>query len=177
PRPGRAFGAPERAAQTMKRRGVSLLEVLVAVVIFLLAFGALSDLVSSSSRRAAEVQMRGEAAMRCQSKLSEVASGAVPLSSQEDVPFDEDSNWHWSLDASQGEVAGVWNVQVRVSRQQSDGSKVEVALGQMVLDPSIRGSSMDTVASTGMDTGDTGGGGSATGATGGSSTPAGGGAT
>jgi len=134
-----------------QRTGLSLLEVLVAMTIFLSSLIGISQLVTLASERAMDVQQQGEATRLCQSKLAEIVAGAVPLSSQSDVPFDEDDAYHWSLDAEQANVAGLWTVQVTVSRSRPDGSKVEVVLSQMVLDPGLRGSTADTATPAGTD--------------------------
>jgi len=125
------------------RCGLTLLEVLVALGIFLTALVGISKLVTLAADQARDVQQQAQATQLCQAKLAEVAAGFVPLSGQSDVPFDEDSNWLWSLDAAQGDIAGLWKVTVRVTRQRPDGSRVECSLDRMLLDPSLRGSALD----------------------------------
>jgi general secretion pathway protein I len=126
-----------------KRHGLTLLEVLVALGIFLMAFASISHLVTLSADRALEVQQQGKAAQLCQAKLAEVAAGIVPLSGQTDVPFDEDPKFLWSLDAAQADISGLWKVTVRVSLERSDGSRTECSLDRMLLDPSLRGNALD----------------------------------
>jgi general secretion pathway protein I len=128
------------------RPGISLLEVLVALAVFLISIGAIIQLVNASADLALEIQERGEAGRLAQSKMAEVVAGIVPLSRQNEATFDEDpeNGWTWSLDPQQGDVANLWTVTVKVSRMRQNGDKVEVSLSQMVLDPSIRGSAMDT---------------------------------
>jgi hypothetical protein len=123
---------------------MSLLEVVVALAIFLMALAAIGLLISRGGNQALEVQQQGQATQLCQAKLAEVIAGAVPLSGQSDVPFDEDPQWLWSLDAEQGPVTGLWNVTVRVARRRSEGLRSLCSLTQMVLDPSLRGSTFDT---------------------------------
>jgi hypothetical protein len=45
------------------------------------------------------------------------------------------------MEANQGVngISNLWQIQVRVYRELDSGQKVEVSLGQMILDPSIRG--------------------------------------
>jgi hypothetical protein len=125
------------------------MEVLVALSIFLLSFAVLSQLITLASERAHDVEMRTRAAQLCQSKMNEVSSGIVPLSSVGDTPFDEDSEWQWSLDAEQSSsVPGLWTVTVRVSRTNPEGQQAETELWGMLLDPSQRGSAMDTITVT-----------------------------
>jgi prepilin-type N-terminal cleavage/methylation domain-containing protein len=141
-----------------RRPGMTLLEVLIALAVFLLSLVALGRLVTWAGDRALDVQQRSRAAELCRSKLNEVQAGAVALSSQSDVPFDEDSVYHWSLDAEQGQVSGLWNVTVRVTCTRKGGSGAGATLSQMVLDPSMVGSTQDTPgASTTDDSSTTGG--------------------
>jgi hypothetical protein len=122
---------------------MSLLEVLLALSIFLFALIGVGRLISLGADHALEVQKQARATVLCQSKMDEVAAGVVPLSPQTDMPFDEDSKYTWSLDCTQGNVAGLWNVTIKVSRQAADGSKTDTSLSQMVLDPAIRGNAGD----------------------------------
>ncbi len=147
-----------RSARRKRRRGLSLLEVLVAVVIFLIAFVALSELISISARRALLVEQRELAALKCQSKLDELIAGAQPLSSESGIPFDDDPDWQWSVEAEQNsQMPGLWNVRVRVHRMNADIGLVDCVVHQMILDPSIRGSTMDTATVAGTETTDTSG--------------------
>lgn len=135
-----------------RRQGLSLLEVLVALAVFLTALGGLFTLLNYATRRAHEVQMRSQATRLCQSKLAEVLSGAIPLTGQDGAAFDEDPDYQWSLTAEQGSVSGLWNVSVKVSwGQAANGARQEISLSQMILDPSIIGSTQDTVPIGGAD--------------------------
>ncbi len=132
-----------RSSSLRIRPGLSLLEVMVALAIFLFALVGLGQLVTLGANQALEVEAKSQAVEMCRSKLNEVACGAVPLGSQSAVPFDEDPDWTWSLDAEQGAVAGLWNVSVTVSRQRPDGSKTECSINQIILDPTVIGTVYD----------------------------------
>jgi Tfp pilus assembly protein PilV len=125
------------------RHGLTVLEVLVALSIFLIALIGIGRLITMGAEQALNVAERARAAQLCQAKLAEVAAGAVPLSGQADVPFDEDPAWLWSLDAGQADVSGLWKITVRVSHQRSDGSRIECSIDRMLLDPALRGSALD----------------------------------
>jgi len=126
-----------------RRGGMTLLEVLMALAIFLLAVVAIGRLVNLSSERALDIQLQGQAMQLCQSKMAEIYVGAEALTSQSDVPFPEDSSWLWSADCNQGQVTNLWTVQVKVSKVRADGGRFEVTLTQMMLDPSVRGTSVN----------------------------------
>src|SRR5947209_359815 len=97
------------------RTGLSLLEVLVALAIFLFSIVALHQALNIGTSNAVDMQQHMQAAQLAQSKMAEVYVGAVPMSSQADTPFDEDPDYTWSLDAEPGTVANLWNVTVTVT--------------------------------------------------------------
>jgi Tfp pilus assembly protein PilV len=153
---------PPRAG---KRQGITLLEVIFALVIFMGSFVALNQLVSIATDNAIRVDQQSQATLLCQAKLAEINAGIVSLTaSQGDyTPFTQsqdggwsntiDDNWQWKM-MTTSEVEGVANlylVQVWVMRE-TGGKKVEVTLSQMVFDPTQRGSTAD-VPSTGSTTG------------------------
>ena len=126
-----------------QRPGFSLLEVLAALAIFLISLIALGQLISITGEHALEVQQLSRASQLSQSKLAEVVSGAVSLSSQSG-DFDEDPDWHWQVDAEQDSaITGLWRIKVKVSRDMGDGATIESTVNQMILDPSMRGSTAD----------------------------------
>jgi general secretion pathway protein I len=138
----------------MRKRGVrpalTLLEVVIALAIFLLAMTVFSQMLLRNGEIARDLQRQNLATRLCQSKLAEVVAGVVPLSSQSDASFDEEPEYTWSLTADNGSVTGLWNVTVSVTRQQTDsGNPVQCSLSQMVLDPSIVGSTQDAPAISG----------------------------
>jgi Tfp pilus assembly protein PilV len=127
-----------------RRPGLSLLEVLVALTIFLFSLVAIGRLIVLSTDQALEVAYQSEAVQIAQSRLVEVTIGALALESQSEVAV-EDSPWFYSIDCeANGSVANLWNVTVRVSRKRADGTMGDYCtLSQMILDPSQRGSSFD----------------------------------
>jgi type II secretion system protein I len=151
------------AVRACPRAGFSLLEVIVAMAIFLMSIAVIGEIVTMGGERALDVEQQSEAMMLCQAKMAEVVAGAQPLSSVSDQSFDETSDYTWSLDASQNDITNLWNVNVTVKRERSDGTKIQAVLSQMVLDPSQRGSSQDsvTISSSGSSGGSGGQGGSA----------------
>jgi len=132
------------------RKGMSLLEVLVATSIFLLALIGLTQLLNLSSDKAQEVQFRSEATQLCQGKLFEITSGALPLQGGSDT-FPEAPEYQWTVTVDSGSIANLFDVTVTVSRQRANGTSLEVSLSQSVLDPSVIGSTQDVSAVSGSD--------------------------
>jgi prepilin-type N-terminal cleavage/methylation domain-containing protein len=134
--------SPSLRVPAFRRRGLSLLEVLVSLVIFLLGMIAIGRLLDISGEQAFQIKLQSQATQLCQAKLAEVQAGVVPLSSQGDMPFDDAPDWNWSVDAQQDSSTGLWQVKVKVSRQDTTGPKVECELNQFMLDPALRGNTL-----------------------------------
>jgi type II secretion system protein I len=134
--------APSRPAA---RRGLSLLEVLIALAVFLMAYGAIWQLMNLSGDQAVELTNRNRATQLAQSKLDEVLSGALPLSSQGDTGFEDQYNapgFTYQIDVADGAVSSLHLVTVTVTRETAT-STVKVQVSQMVLDPAQAGSTQD----------------------------------
>lgn len=127
-----------------RRRGLTLFEVIVAMAIFMISIGAIYQLITFGRDRALDVRMQTRTSMRCQSKLAEVIVGAVPLESTGGYSsFDDDKDLQWSLSVDSVGFDGAMQVKVSVKADLPDGRTVESHLAQIVLDPSIRGSTLD----------------------------------
>ena len=117
-----------------------------ALAVFLLSLVGLGQLVTGASNIGHEAQQRSQAGLLAQSKMAEVAAGAVPLNSQSQVAFEEDPNAHWSLEVQQGwPAANLFTVTVQVTTKRPGGGQSEVTLSRMMLDPAQAGSTQDTV--------------------------------
>src|SRR5205807_5324829 len=112
---GRRGLGPARGWQAMMLRApaarpaLTLMEVLVSLAIFLMSLAALTRLVTFAGERALEAQYRSQATLHCLSQLAEVEAGSIALGSQGESPVGDDPDYEWSMDAAQGQVAGLWN--------------------------------------------------------------------
>lgn len=128
------------------RAGLTLLEVVVAMAIFLISLVAIWQLVLIGSDRALDVKLQARTSAVCQSKLAEAIIG--PNAPQETSGYANclepgDENLLYKLEVSGvSEVENVYEVRVWVKHE--IGSRVfESHLSQMVLNPAIRGSTLD----------------------------------
>lgn len=132
----------------LKRSGLSLLEVLVSLAIFLMSLVALSQLISNGSDMARDVQWLSRGMMLAESRLAELTAGSLPLSAQSETPCDEDQDFSWSVSADADSAPGLYRVTVTISRPRTDGSRFETQLSQLVLDPTVRGNTTTTSSTT-----------------------------
>jgi len=122
------------------RPGVSLLEAMVACTILFISVFAISQLMDTAGQQANKVRERSLGMQLAQSKLKEIEAGALPLTSGGGA-FEEAPDWSWTLEASQNEIANLWNVTVQVQHQNSTAPVA--TLSQFILDPAVRGNSTD----------------------------------
>ncbi len=133
-----------------KHSGLSLLEVLTALAIFMLSVVVISQMVDSGSRTALRAQKQTKAALLAESKMAELAAGIEPLESAPAQAYnDPEPGWSYSINVvpenwsnvqvdGQG-IAGLNTVHVTVSWSSPQGAvDVEYTLSRLLLDPRIR---------------------------------------
>jgi general secretion pathway protein I len=137
---------------TKDRAGLTLLEVIVAMAIFLISVVAILQMILMGSERAQEVRMQTRTSMRCQGKLSEamVDPNVLASSAGSYTNFTDDNNYlddkdlQWKMEVKANEPAmGLYTVTVWVKGDLAGGKTVESMLSQIMLDPSIRGTTFD----------------------------------
>lgn len=124
--------------QRRRQRGLTLFELLLALAIFLTALAALSQLIASGTRAAAQSRLQTEAIFRCESKLGELVAGAIPIESSSKASFDDDKSWSWTLDVEDTDLSGLQFVEVRVSHTgKSALGNTSFSLRHYVRDPRL----------------------------------------
>jgi type II secretory pathway pseudopilin PulG len=135
-----------------RRPGLSLLEILLSLAIFLMSLVAIGGLVESGSDRGMSAAMQAAGTRLAQSKLAEVEAGAIPVSSGGQGTFDDEPEWNWSIEPGSAAVPNVYPVTVRVWRDYG-GGRYEVVLTQMVFDPAQMGNASEAPKPTTSSTG------------------------
>lgn len=121
------------------RAGLSLIEVLLALAIMLLALVAIGRLVDVGLDRSLDAQFQTRGTLLAESKLAEVEAGVIPIQSGGNGTFEEDPAWSWTVEPTPSGPANLYQVTVTVSRA-SPGRPFSVSLTQLILDPAIVGS-------------------------------------
>jgi prepilin-type N-terminal cleavage/methylation domain-containing protein len=120
------------------RRGLSLLEVLLALGIFLIALTGIGQLISSGSRAAVDARLEAEATLRAESILQELLAGVQPLQSTSATAFSDNADWLWSAEVLEGPHVDLVQVTVTVFRQDLDNpDRGTVRLTRLVRDPQL----------------------------------------
>jgi Tfp pilus assembly protein PilV len=130
------------------RHALTLLEVIVAMAIFLISVIAIFQLLFLGTERAVDVRLQTRTSMRCQAKLAEIMVGAENLNasaSYTNFPDgDIDKDLQWKIEATPNDDKQLlWTVKVWVKSEMPSGKIVESHLCQLVLNPAMRGTTFD----------------------------------
>ncbi|MBY0457138.1 MAG: prepilin-type N-terminal cleavage/methylation domain-containing protein [Gemmataceae bacterium] len=138
-RPARPPACQARQVRTT-RKGLTLIEVLLALTIMLLALGALGRLVDLGSARGSDARAHSRGARLAQSKMAEVEAGAVPVTGGASGMFEgDDAGWSFDVNSDPTGPPNLYTVTVTVSRT-NQGRELQVVLTQLVFDPTKTGS-------------------------------------
>ena len=121
-----------------RRPGLSLLEVLVALAIFLIALAAIAGLVDFGAERAQAASMTTLGTRLAQAKLAEIEAGVSPPNSSESGTFEDEPDWTYTVEPGAALAANTYPVTVTVRREMG-GRRYEVVLTQVVFDPAYQG--------------------------------------
>ena len=129
-----------------RRRGLTLLEVVVSMAIFLIAVIAIWQLITIGTERALDMKLQAETSLRCESKMAEIMIGKLAPQGTggyqpDEEPFEEFE--YKVLATERNDIKKLYDVVIWVRATSPSGGTVESSLAQSVMDPSIRGSTMD----------------------------------
>ena len=128
--------APAPAA---RRPGLSLLEVILSLAILVMSMSALGILINTGTDDEMHARLNNVGTRLAQSKLAEVEAGIQALEEvATPTEFTDQPGWTWTMKA-EDQGKNLWLVTVAVSYTQR-GKPFQLSLGQMMLDPSVRGS-------------------------------------
>jgi general secretion pathway protein I len=125
--------------RSLARKGLTLFEVLLALVIFAGALTAIGQLLSSGIRGALQSRFQLQAAQLCQAKMGEIVCGAQALRTMQAV-YPEDPAWSWSTQVIAAPVPGLMMVEVTVQRQSQHKNKkaeIKFSMVRYVRDPAV----------------------------------------
>ncbi|MCA9203136.1 MAG: prepilin-type N-terminal cleavage/methylation domain-containing protein, partial [Planctomycetales bacterium] len=102
---------------TRLRRGLSLLEVILAIAIFGGSLAVIGELIRLGTRSAMEARELTTAQLYCESKMAEVASGIIPQQPIGLTPIDIQNpvpEWYYTVEIAQTDREGLLGVYVMV---------------------------------------------------------------
>lgn len=124
------------------RKGLTLLEVIVATAIFVGGMAILGQLLQLGLLAARANQKKTIAVLRGESKMEELSSGLVLLeASTEPIPFEDDWSWTWSILVEPTPVTGLVLVSLHVEHKENEEDElpdVDFDLTRLMVDPQWR---------------------------------------
>lgn len=127
-----------QAGSSVERRGLTLVEVVVALSIFMISSVTLGQLVATGARAAVLARLQTQAILHCESKIAEVLSGILPMETVSNAAMENNEDWTWSLDIQTGPhpdlLQLIVTVDYVVEGSLANGS---FSLSRLVRDPEI----------------------------------------
>jgi general secretion pathway protein I len=121
-----------------RRRGMTLLEVFLALAIFIGALAVITQIISTGSRAAIQAQLQSDAVLRAESVISEAVSGVIPLQSASGQAFADDSTWTWSLTVAEGTHVDTLQLTAVIDHKLPTGRiNAQATLTRLVRDPQV----------------------------------------
>jgi type II secretory pathway pseudopilin PulG len=96
------------------RLGATLLETILALIIFAGSAAVLYRLLATGGENAERAEFEADAWLIAESAWAELQSGVRALNDSGPFPLDESPGWQWSLSASSTDVPDLYRVVVRV---------------------------------------------------------------
>lgn len=128
-----------------RRKGMSLLELIVSTAIFFLSLVAIYSLLDISQRSGIRARQRGQALRVCQARLAELTAGVLPLESANGND-EQAADYQWQISIeNQSDAGGTLVKATVVAFHANEPRDSRVSLTQILLDPSFVGSLMDAV--------------------------------
>jgi general secretion pathway protein I len=119
-----------------RRRGFSLLEVLLATAILVGSSIVLMELASIGLRHAASARDLSQAQRLCQTKLNEIIVGVAPAETVRPMPCEEDPRWTYWVNVQPTERAGMLLLEVGVAQELASQKQVNrFTLTRWIRDP------------------------------------------
>ena len=116
------------------RKGLSLLEVILAIAILGVSMAVLYQMLGVGYRSAIETRARTDANILLDTKMAEVAAGVIPLENAGGVEIAENPDWEYSVDVAEADQIGLLSVTVTV--QQTEVARpLAISVVRFMADP------------------------------------------
>ena len=120
------------------RRALSLLEVVLALAILAMSLAILGNLFDLSVRSAVDARDLTRAQLLCESTMSEITAGALPMSGGTRLPIESETDWFYSVVVEPTELEFLQALTITVYRDLGDGQPgVSFTLTQWLIDPEV----------------------------------------
>lgn len=117
-----------------KRSGLTILEVLISIAIFLFAMTGISTLINNGLRSTVDGQARTRAALLCASTMDSILSGSLSVDiNSNHIPFSiPNQDWSWRAQLSSTEYPNLSLITVEVFKQDALSRSINVKLSRLI---------------------------------------------
>lgn len=131
---------PAQTASTVRSRdsrlGISLFEVILALVILVTSLAAIGELIVQGGRGAVKSRLMTQGVFLAESKMAELVSGAASLTPATGVAIEGEGNWTYDIQIASGPTTDLHIVTVAVKHTaNSKFFNVNYELSRMMRDP------------------------------------------
>lgn len=122
------------------RQGLSLLEVIISVAIFLGALTTVMQGLTIGQRSELSARLQSEAVLRCEAKMGEIICGAIEANTSQGNTFDDDETgkWQWNAEVTDGGATGLLEVTVLVEHKPGgEDANAAFTLVRLMRDPQL----------------------------------------
>lgn len=132
----RAKAGRRQRAGSQCRRGLSLMEVILAIAILGMSMAIIGELVRIGVRSARDARDLATAQFLCESRMSEIAAGIFPSESMQLTPFEDNPDWLFSVESEPSQKDGLLSVRITVTADQpKQPYPVTFTLSRWMVDP------------------------------------------
>lgn len=126
---------PRNLKKHSVRSGMTLLEVMLALLVLVVAMGGISTLVTLGRQSGADARDLTMGQLLCEGKMAEIAAGVTPPTNTQGR-FPNDPDWTFSVSSSSAGTPGLLIVRVTVTQDPATYTEpLEFALVRWVPDP------------------------------------------
>lgn len=118
-----------------RRRGLSLLEVILALAILGISMSAISQLFFLGARSASQATLRNEANILADTKMAELSAGILEPQSVGQATITEAPGWVYSVQIDDGDQPNLLVVTVTVRTASPDQVPVAISITRFIPDP------------------------------------------
>jgi len=127
-----------RSSKTWRRRGLTLLEVILAIAILGGCLAVIGELVRVGSRHASEARHLTKAQILCESTMEEIVAGILPAEAVTASVYENDPDWVYSVTTNYLDQEGLIEVRVMVEQVNTDALyPLTTSLTRWMMDPSV----------------------------------------
>jgi prepilin-type N-terminal cleavage/methylation domain-containing protein len=125
-------------SRSTRRRGLTLLEVILAIAILGGALAVIGELIRLGSRSAAQARDLTTAQLYCESKLNAIAAGIEEPTAISAAPLDESGEWIYFIEPQEIDEQGMLAVRVTVMQSPDLVARpVSFSLSRWIIDPTV----------------------------------------